>query len=200
MTCAVKSKNHLRITCITLNDVTKNFPMEKIFVVTCYCVALSLSCSSGEKNKLHNSNPETPPVYSLSLKIIAEGLEAPIGMAVANDGSNRLFVIEQEGKIRIVKDGKLLSQPFLDITSHVDHGSSMYSEKGLLGLAFHPQYKSNGKFYVYYSSPTSTKAMDNKSVIAEYTVSTSNPDLANTTGRILLEIEEPEFNHNGGQL
>jgi len=109
-------------------------------------------------------------------------------------------VIEQEGKIRIIKEGKLLPQPFLDITSIIDHGSAMYSEKGLLGIAFHPQYKSNGKFYVYYSAPTSVKGMDNKSVIAEYTVSSSNPDVANAGGRILLEIQEPESNHNGGCL
>jgi len=178
----------------------KIFPMEKTFFVTCCCVALSLSCSSGEKNKAYNSNPEAPPAYSVSLKIIADGLEGPIGMATANDGSNRLFVIEQEGKIRVIKNGKLQAQPFLDITSIVDHGSGFYSEKGLLGLAFHPQYKTNGKIYMYYSAPTSAKGMDNKSVIAEYTVSTSNADVANTTGRILLEIQEPEFNHNGGQL
>src|SRR5262249_40243927 len=99
-----------------------------------------------------------------------------------------------------IKDGKLLPPPFLDITSIVDHGSAMYSEKGILGIAFHPQYKTNGKFYVYYSASTNVKGMDNKSVIAEYTVSTSNSDLANSTGRIILEIQEPESNHNGGCL
>ncbi|HYV93143.1 MAG TPA: PQQ-dependent sugar dehydrogenase [Chitinophagales bacterium] len=174
--------------------------MKKFFLLPSCFFLLSLSCSSVENNTAKNITSEPSPAYSLSLKIIAEGLEAPIGMAVTNDGSNRLFVIEQEGKIRIIKGGKLLSQPFLDLTSRVDHGGALYSEKGLLGLAFHPQYKSNGKFYVYYSSPTAAKGMDNKSVIAEYTVSSSNPDMANITGRVLLEIEEPEWNHNGGQL
>src|SRR5947207_2071753 len=150
--------------------VAKNFSMLQLILVSFYLAFFS--CSSSEKNsKEETSSSKSPPAYSLSLKLIADDLEGPIGMAVANDGSNRLFVIEQEGKIRIIKDGKLLPQPFLDITSIVDHGSGFYSEKGLLGLAFHPQYKSNGKFYVYYSSPTKEKGMDNKSVIAEYTVS-----------------------------
>jgi glucose/arabinose dehydrogenase len=74
-----------------------------------------------------------------------------------------------------------------------------YSEKGLLGLAFHPDYKNNGKFYVYYSAPTSVKGMDHQSVIAEYTAP-SNIDKASSDERIILEIQEPESNHNGGQL
>lgn len=74
-----------------------------------------------------------------------------------------------------------------------------YSEKGLLGIAFHPSYRSNGKFYIYYSAPTVTNGMDHKSVIEEYTVS-ANADVANASGRLILEIQQPESNHNGGQL
>jgi len=174
--------------------------MKHIISKTFLVLFIFVSCSFGSKREKEKSSAEIPPTYSLSLKLIASDLEGPVGMAVANDGSNRLFVIEQEGKIRIIKEGKLLPQPFLDITSIVDHGSAMYSEKGLLGLAFHPQYKSNGKFYIYYSAPTTVKGMDNKSVVAECRVSSSNPDVANATGRILLEIQEPESNHNGGCL
>ncbi|MCX6352699.1 MAG: PQQ-dependent sugar dehydrogenase, partial [Bacteroidetes bacterium] len=135
-----------------------------------------------------------------SLKLIAENLEGPVGMGVANDGSNRLFIIEQKGSIRIIKNGKLLPTPFLDISKKTDHGNFFYSEKGLLGIAFHPKYKTNGKFYIFYSTSTSTKKMDNKSVIAEYTVAVPSADVAGNTSRILLEIDEPEFNHNGGCL
>lgn len=174
--------------------------MKNIFSIPVFGLLVFLSCSSGEKRSAETSESKVPVAYSLSLKLVASGLEAPVGMAVSNDGSNRLFVIEQAGFIRIIKNENLVEQPFLDLTSKIDRLNSFYSEKGLLGLAFHPQFKTNGKFYVYYSAPTSAKGMDHKSVIAEYTVSSSNPDVANTTGRVVLEIEEPESNHNGGQL
>jgi glucose/arabinose dehydrogenase len=174
--------------------------MKNIFSIPVFGLLVFLSCSSGENRSAENPAREATIAYSLSLKLIASGLEAPVGMAIANDGSSRLFVIEQAGFIRIIKNGKLLEHPFLDLTSKIDHLSGFYSEKGLLGLAFHPQFKTNGKFYVYYSAPATTKGMDNKSVIAEYTVSSSNPDIANATGRIVLEIDEPESNHNGGEL
>ncbi len=179
--------------------------MKHLIPKTIFALVIFVSCSfSNHQKKDQEASSElmkeSPPAYGLSLKLIASDLEGPVGMAVGNDGSHRLFVIEQEGRIRIIKNGNLLPQPFLDITSMVDHGSAMYSEKGLLGIAFHPQYKTNGKFYVYYSAPTSVKGMDNKSVIAEYSVSSSNPDAATNNGRIVLEIQEPESNHNGGCL
>ena len=174
--------------------------MKNVFSVPVFGLLVFLSCSSSEKHSVENQITKGLTPYSLSLKLIASGLEGPVGMAVSNDGSGRLFVIEQEGFIRIIENGKLVEQPFLDVSSKIDKLSGFYSEKGLLGLAFHPQFKTNGKFYVYYSAPTSTKGMDNKSVIAEYSVSSSNPDIANPTGRVILEIEEPESNHNGGEL
>jgi glucose/arabinose dehydrogenase len=174
--------------------------MKNIFSIPVFGFLVFLSCSSGENHSADNSAKKAPIAYSLSLKLITAGLEAPVGMAESNDGSGRLFVIEQEGFIRIIKNGKLTEQPFLDISSKLDKLNGMYSEKGLLGLVFHPQYKSNGKFYVYYSAPATTKGMDNKSVIAEYTVSSANPDVANPAGRVVLEIDEPESNHNGGEL
>lgn len=165
-------------------------------------ILLLFSCSF-QSNKKENAS-ETPQEendisYAVTLKEMASGLEAPIGLAAPDDGSSRLFVIEQHGTIRIISNGALVQAPFLDISSKLDGLGSFYSEKGLLGLAFHPQYKTNGKFYVYYSAPPTTKGMDHKSVIAEYTVS-SNPDVANTNGKVILEINEPESNHNGGQL
>src|SRR6186713_1673672 len=133
--------------------------MKTIFSISFSCILIFLSCSFNGNDR-SKANDEKSLVYSLSLKLIAGELEGPVGMAVANDGSDRLFVIEQQGIIRIVKNEKLLAKPFLDVTSKIDNLSGFYSEKGLLGLAFHPQYKSNGKFYVYYSAPTSVKGMD----------------------------------------
>ncbi|MCS6990553.1 MAG: PQQ-dependent sugar dehydrogenase [Chitinophagales bacterium] len=142
---------------------------------------------------------QTQLSFKARLHLVASGLEAPIGLEVANDGSNRLFVLEQKGTVRIIRDGQLLAEPFLDITDRVDKLNPMYSEKGLLGLAFHPQYKTNGRFFVYYSAPTNRKGINHRSILSEFRVS-ANPDRALKQERILLEIPQPESNHNGGQL
>ncbi len=116
----------------------------------------------------------------------------------AGDGSGRLFILEKPGRIRIVKNGALLSQPFLDISSIV---KSTNSEQGLLGLAFHPSYASNGYFYVTYTAPRPGDSVGSILTLARYTVST-NPDVASSaSGSVLLTIEHPsQGNHNGGML
>ena len=133
------------------------------------------------------------PVSGTDLKLqeITRGLVDPLYLT-APAGDARLFVIEQPGRIRVIEDNTLLVPPFLDITDIVrDTGD----EQGLLGLAFHPDYASNGKFYVNYtaSSPSGD------TVVAEYTVS-SNANVANSTGKILLTFDQPESNHNGGMI
>jgi glucose/arabinose dehydrogenase len=135
------------------------------------------------------------------LTLVADGLSSPVAMDCPKDGSKRLFICEQTGKIKIVKAGKVLPLPFLNISSKLDNvKNKIYSEKGLLGIAFHPKFKSNGRFFVYYSAPSKNKDSDHKSILAEYTVS-SNPDVADPASeKIIMETEEPESNHNGGQL
>jgi len=140
----------------------------------------------------------TGPAIRLKLRLVSKGFTSPIGMASPKDGTNRLFIIEQRGKIKIIKNGTLLSTPFLDISSKIDNLNIGYSEKGLLGLTFHPDYKTNGRFFVYYSAPCTEKEFDHKSVLAEYKVASSNFDIANTHEEVLMEILEPESNHNGG--
>jgi glucose/arabinose dehydrogenase len=109
----------------------------------------------------------------------------------AGDGSGRLFVVEQPGRIRIVENGQLLETPFLDITDRVNDGGN---EQGLLGLAFHPNYEQNGFFYVNYTRG------GGDTVIARFQV-TGNPNLADPNSSTqLLEIEQPFPNHNGGVL
>jgi len=136
----------------------------------------------------------------IKLKLIAEGLTAPVAMESPKDGTGRLFICEQTGKIKIVKNGVLLEKPFLDVTAKLDKMSKAYSEKGLLGLVFHPNYKTNGRFFIYYSAPSANKNSEHKSIVAEYKVS-ADADIANETShKIIIEIEQPESNHNGGQL
>ncbi len=125
-------------------------------------------------------------------EVIASGLQAPVFITHAGDNSGRLFVLEQPGRIRVIKQGMLLSTPYLDITSLVLYGG----ERGLLGLAFHPNYKQNGTFYVNY-----TRQTDGATVIARYRVSATNPDLADSaSATILMIIPQPYANHNGGCL
>ncbi|MBW3544789.1 MAG: PQQ-dependent sugar dehydrogenase, partial [Bacteroidetes bacterium] len=106
---------------------------------------------------------------------MAEGLTSPIFLTEAPDGSGRLFVLEQPGVIRIInQEGKLVEEPFLDIQDKVVELDEHYAERGLLGLAFHPPYACNGRFFVYYSAPLWSGApadWDHTNVLAEYRVS-----------------------------
>lgn len=140
------------------------------------------------------------PKVLIKLKEITSGFTSPVGMATPADGTARLFIFEQGGKIKIVKNGQILKEPFIDISSQLDGLNIAYSEKGLLGMAFHPDYKTNGRFFLYYSAPLKKNNFDHKSVLAEYRVSPTNPDKALFTEQKILEIEEPESNHNGGML
>jgi glucose/arabinose dehydrogenase len=141
-----------------------------------------------------------PPLQLKTIEV-AGGFTSPVGLAAPPDGTNRLFIIEQGGKIKIIKNGITLPVPFLQITHLLDGLNIAYSEKGLLGFAFHPAYRGNGKFYVHYSAKTDESGMDHKSVIAEYRTDRTNPDKADvSSARIVLEVQQPESNHNGGQL
>ena len=126
------------------------------------------------------------------------GLVQPVGVTHAGDGSGRLFVVEQPGRIRIWNGTALLATPFLDIAALVGPCTSPTDcgERGLLGLAFHPDYPTNGQFYVFY-----TRVSDGDLVIARYQVS-GDPNVANAgSANILLIIEHSsQGNHNGGQL
>jgi len=127
---------------------------------------------------------------------IANGIDRPIFVTHAGDGSGRLFVIEQEGAIRIIDaDGNLLPTKFLDIDGTSVGGDSGGDERGLLGLAFHPDYENNGKFYVNYTGS------GNDTRIAEYQVSAGDPNVADAgTARIVMFYDQPFSNHNGGWL
>lgn len=136
----------------------------------------------------------------LTLTEVARGYTSPIGLCAPADGTGRLFVLEQGGKIKIISQGKKIEKNFLTISAKLDGLNIAYSEKGLLGMAFHPDYKNNGLFYVYYSAKTSRKDMDHESRISEFHVS-SDPNVADENSeRLLLTVQQPESNHNGGQL
>jgi glucose/arabinose dehydrogenase len=125
------------------------------------------------------------------IPIVEGGLVRPDYLTHAGD--DRLFVIEQPGRIRIIKDGQLLDQAFLDITDKV---STNGNERGLLSVAFHPDYKTNGQFFVNY-----TRRPDGATVIERYTVSSNDPNRADDqSGKVILTIAQAEQNHNGGLI
>jgi len=138
---------------------------------------------------------------SLKLQQVASGLQGPVALADPGDGSGNLFVVEQAGQIRLIHQNKLVEAPFLDLKAALATISPFYSEMGLLGLAFHPKYKSNGRFYVYYSAPKGEKGSDHQSLLASYQRDPANPlkALANS-GKVVLKIDQPASNHNGGTL
>jgi glucose/arabinose dehydrogenase len=141
-----------------------------------------------------------PLASRIKLQRIASGLHAPTVLTSANDGTGRLFVCEQRGVIRIISGSTLFPHAFLDLRKSVVRLRHVFDERGLLGLAFHPDFKHNGKFYVYYSAPSTIKTMDHDNIISEFTV-TGNPNVADpATERILLRVPWPQFNHNAGKL
>jgi len=130
----------------------------------------------------------SPP---LTLEPVLSNLSNPVLLTNARDGSNRLFVVEQPGRIQVLQPGAATPTVFLDITAKVISGG----ERGLLGLAFHPQFNSNRRLFVNY-----TRRPDGATVIAEYRVSAGDPNLVDPAERVLLVIPQPFENHNGGMI
>src|SRR5687767_5274097 len=151
--------------------------------ITALAVLVSIAACS--------SSTEPPPVIetelALRLEQVASGLNNPV-YATSPSGDSRLFIVEQPGRIRIIENGQLLTTPFLDITSRVLSGG----ERGLLSVAFHPQYRTNGFFYVYFTG------LAGELRVERFTVS-SNPNVANAaSAKVILTVPHPRGNHNGG--
>jgi glucose/arabinose dehydrogenase len=172
--------------------------------VTALVAGLGTHCAVGQISKGD---------LAIELEPVATGLVAPLGVTHAGDGSGRLFIWEQSGQIRIVEDGVVLPVPFLDIADKLPELGEIFDERGLLGLAFHPDYASNGRFFVRHSVPRDGEPEEpcsdpkgfvpgcHSEVLAEYHVSGDDPNLADPDSEIILfSIEEPQFNHNAGEV
>ncbi len=132
-----------------------------------------------------------PAFAAIQLEELLTGLSSPVYVTSAHDGTNRLFIVEQTGRIKVLQPQATTPTLFLDIIPKVLSGG----ERGLLGLAFHPNYPTNRRFFVNY-----TRQPDGATVIAEYRASLSNPNVADTQETVFLVIPQPFANHNGGMI
>lgn len=140
----------------------------------------------------------------VKLEKVVSGINTPLAM-VQPPGDNRMFIIEQNGRIKILEDGKLKANPFLDIRSKIKPLNQDFDERGLLGIAMHPDFAKNGKFYVAYSAHLDYQSdlgqllwYDHSNVVEEYTVSSTDKNTADpSSARRILSTAWPQFNHNG---
>ncbi|MEQ8234934.1 MAG: PQQ-dependent sugar dehydrogenase [Gammaproteobacteria bacterium] len=151
----------------------------------------------------------------IELESIASGVTSPNFLTHAGDASGRLFFLEQPGRVRVIEDGIVRATPFLDVSTRLPALGMFgldFDERGLLGAAFHPDYANNGRFYTFTSEVLDGPAdfsvtlpvganFDHQSVITEWQVSTSDPNVIDPTSRReLMRIDNPQFNHNSGML
>ncbi len=155
-------------------------------------VVILAGCGGGGGSPAVAPTPTpTPEPLSLSFTPVASGLSAPNAITHAGDGSERLFLVEQGGRVRILAAGALRPDPFIDIADRLLSGG----EQGLLGLAFPPGFAQKGYFYLHYN-----RSGDGASVLSRFFVS-ADPDLALAASEeVLLVVPQPFANHNGGQL
>jgi hypothetical protein len=143
-----------------------------------------VACTSGS-----DSNDPVPlrTDFKLALQEVASGLNNPV-YVTSPPGDARLFLVEQPGRIRIIENGQLIAAPFLDIASRVASGG----ERGMLSVAFHPQYATNGFFYVYFTGPSGEIRVE------RFSVSSSRNQANAASAKVILSVAHPRSNHNGG--
>jgi len=171
--------------------------MSRLIRVLCACVVVFASPACGDDPTGPIDGGPLPPGLTLKLDpFITTGLSSPVFLAQPLD-DGRIFVVEQGGRIRVARNGALQTTPFLDISGRVASGG----ERGLLSVAFHPQYATNRFFYVYYTTQASGALAAGDIVIERFTT-TSNPEVADpTTAKLIITTpHSQQSNHNGGLL
>jgi glucose/arabinose dehydrogenase len=137
-------------------------------------------------------------------EVVATGLRTPVGLVAPPDGSGRLFVVEQTGLILILENDEIRPEPFLDLSGRLVTLNREYDERGLLGLAFHPEFATNGRFFVYYGAPLRNGAAtggDHTNTLSEFRVDPSDVNRTDPDSeRFVLRFEQPQANHSGGAL
>jgi len=154
-------------------------------------VASSAPVGAASSALVSNGGVTTAAAFTLTLTPFKSGFASPVFMTSAHDGSGRLFVAEQGGRVKVIsRDGTVLPTPLLDLSARVSKGT----EQGLLGLAFHPNFRTNGKFYVDFTN------LAGDTVINEYRLSPPSSNRVTLPGRRIIKIDQPYVNHNGGDI
>ena len=159
------------------------------------------ACDSEDRRSGQGSGKVPAGGGAVTLELVAQGLTSPVAMAEAPDDTGRLFIVDQIGTVRVLRpDGTLQDAPFVDIRDRIAPMMPEYDERGLLGLAFHPKFATNGRLFVFYTAPPRRADYNNTTVVAEYRVDPSiSGGLPQPVG-ILLQEDHPQFNHDGGTL
>jgi glucose/arabinose dehydrogenase len=156
-------------------------------------------------DQVANPGGTLPGDPQIALVKVAGGFKDPINVTNAGDGSGRIFVVERIGRVKIVNaDGSVNEEPFLDLTSINPLGNDVqtgFVEQGLYSITFHPDFSNNGHFFVHYAS----LPFNGDGMIVRFTVDPSSPDVmsaerTNETAKVIMRIEQPWYNHNGGQI
>ena len=159
--------------------------------------------SPGSSPSARPSAHPTPAIdpVAIDLQPLVEDLEAPVGVVASPTVTARSFVLEQAGRILIVDGDALRRQPFLDLSRSIVALTPDYDERGLLGLAFHPDVKRNGRLFVYRSMSSTAAGSDHTDRLSEFRLDSKNPDRVDpATERVILEFDQPQPNHSGGAL
>ena len=165
--------------------------------VMIFTASLSAVMAQQAQTETVISREHAPDSSKVQLTKIAGGFNRPLYVTQADDGSKRLFVVEQSGKIWVLKDGVRNRQPFLDFSSRISPSAltNEHTEQGLLGLVFHPNFRANGLFFVNYTD------LEGHTAIVRYRVSPEDADLADLASeQYIFQLEQPHFFHNGGHL
>lgn len=158
-----------------------------VLVAACADSQANPASKSGSSAASTSAQPQARSASTLRLEQIGDRFRSPVYLT-SPGGDSRLFVVEQAGRIRIVKDGKTVEEPFLDISERVRSGG----EQGLLSMAFHPEYKTNGQFFVNFTDRQGDTRVERFRV-------SSNPDRADeSSSKLVIGIDQPYSNHNGG--
>ncbi|MGH7741246.1 MAG: PQQ-dependent sugar dehydrogenase [Candidatus Eiseniibacteriota bacterium] len=166
--------------------MTRRFGTSRAALERATWLSIALAGLATLAASLHAAPPAQSPIAA---ERVAEGLDRPL-YVTAPAGDARLFVVEQGGRVRVVRNGRLLPQPYLDLSDRVSHGS----EQGLLSIAFHPRYARNGMVYVNYTD----RHGDTR--IERYHVSADSDRAEGGSMSLVLSVKQPYANHNGGLL
>jgi glucose/arabinose dehydrogenase len=182
-----------------------NFMKKYIWVKTAaYASAISLSVLAAALALPSFTKNNDPAVITINSVKVTDGIQAPTSMAFPE--TNKAWVTEQTGKIRLIKDGKLTDIVVLDLKSKMIKVNTGYEERGLLNVTLHPKFSTNGKFYVFYSRPTTTqnpannRRFDHTDVVAEYKLTPGTDQADPNSEHIILTLDKPDGNHNGSGI